>query len=57
VEQVEEVWRLVEAWWREDAIARTYYRVVLEGGRSLTLYRDDVTNSWYEQPYTEPQSS
>lgn len=53
VESVEEQWRLAEAWWREAPQRRTYYRVVLEGGRPLTLYRDDVTGAWYEQPYTE----
>lgn len=53
VESIEEQWRLAEAWWRETPQRRTYYRVVLEGGRPLTLYRDDVTGAWYEQPYTE----
>lgn len=54
VERVEEQWRLAEAWWREAPQRRTYYRVVLEGGLPLTLYRDDVTGAWYEQPYSEP---
>jgi len=54
VTSIEEQWRLAEAWWREAPQKRTYYRVVLEGGRPLTLYRDDVTGAWYEQPYTEP---
>jgi hypothetical protein len=53
VDSVEEVWRLAEAWWREPAQARTYYRVILEG-RPLTVYHDDVTGNWFEQPYTEP---
>lgn len=53
VESVEGQWRLAEAWWREAPQRRTYYRVVLDGGRPLTLYRDDVTGAWYEQPYTE----
>jgi hypothetical protein len=57
VEGVQEVWRLAEAWWRESAQRRTYYRVILEGGRPLTIYRDDVTGVWAEQPYTEPQTS
>lgn len=55
VARVEEVWRLAEAWWREAAQARTYYRVILEGGLPLTVYRDDVTGIWSEQPYTEPR--
>jgi hypothetical protein len=54
VESIEEQWRLAEAWWREASQARTYYRVILEGGRPLTLFRDDVTGMWSEQPYTAP---
>jgi hypothetical protein len=53
VESIEEQWRLAEAWWRESPERRTYYRVILSDGRPLTLYRDDVTGSWYEQPYSE----
>jgi hypothetical protein len=56
VVHVEEVWRLAEAWWRESSQARTYYRVILEGGRRLTVYRDDATGAWSEQPYTEPRA-
>lgn len=55
VERIEDIWRIAEAWWRAGAQARTYYRVVLEGGRPLTLFRDDVTGAWAEQPYSEPQ--
>ena len=30
---------------------RTYLRVILEGGRPLTLYRDGVIDRWFEQRY------
>ena len=59
VESVEDQWRLAEGWWRESPQARTYFHVILDGGRPLTLYRDDITGAWYEQPYSEarrPQS-
>lgn len=52
VERTEEVWRVAEAWWREAAQARTYYRVILEGGRPLTLFLDEATGAWAEQPYS-----
>lgn len=52
VENIEEVWRVAEAWWRESSQARTYYRVILDGGRPLTLFRDDDSGSWFEQPYS-----
>ena len=55
VEQIEEIWRIAEAWWREASQARTYYRVILEGGRPLTLFRDDATGAWFEQPYSAPE--
>lgn len=55
IEQVEEVWRIAEEWWREATLARTYYRVVVDGGRSLTLFRDELIagpdEGWYEQRY------
>lgn len=51
VEQVEQVWRVAEAWWREAPQARTYYRVILAGGRPLTLFHDDECGGWFEQPY------
>lgn len=56
VEHIEEVWRVAEAWWREAPIRRTYYRVLIDGGRPLTLFHDDSGTSessptWYEQRY------
>ena len=51
VEQVEEVWRIAEEWWREAPIERTYYRLVVAGGRTLTVFRDLEDEQWYEQRY------
>lgn len=51
VEHIEEAWRVAEAWWRELSQARTYYRVILAGGRPLTLFRDHDSGVWFEQPY------
>ena len=54
VERVEEVWRLAEAWWREAPVARTYYRLILTGGRPLTVFHDDAAGAegWFAQRYT-----
>lgn len=52
IASLEEVWRVAEAWWREASQARTYYRVVLNGGHPLTLFRDDDSGAWFEQPYS-----
>ena len=51
VESIEDVWRVTEAWWREAPQARTYYRVILDGGRLLTLFHDDEQHAWFEQRY------
>ena len=51
VERVEEVWRIAEEWWREAPIGRTYYRVIVDGGRPLTIFRDREGGRWYEQRY------
>ena len=34
--------------------ARTYYRVILDGGRPLTIFRDE-RGGWFEQPYSAGQ--
>lgn len=57
VERVDEVWRLAEAWWREAPQRRTYYRVILDGTRPLTMFRDDAAGAWFEQPYTAPEAT
>ena len=54
VERIEETWRVVDEWWRETPLRRTYHRVTLAGGASLTLFHDDMlppSEGWYEQRY------
>jgi hypothetical protein len=61
VEQVDEAWRIAEEWWREAPLGRTYYRVIVDGGRPITLFHDDLApdgtgpagldGGWYEQRY------
>jgi hypothetical protein len=53
---VAEVWRVGEEWWRERAIRRTYFTVVVEEGRSVTVFRDELAvlgdgGGWFEQRY------
>lgn len=52
VDQVEEVWRIAEAWWREAPLDRTYYRLALADGRTLTVFRDGRDGEWFEQHYS-----
>ena len=49
IASVEDVWELVDEWWRKAPIARRYYRVMIENGPSVTLYRDLVSGHWYRQ--------
>ena len=49
VHSVEDVWEVVDEWWRPDPIARRYYKVVLEDGTSLTVFRDLLNGVWLRQ--------
>jgi hypothetical protein len=51
VEEVLEVWRVSEAWWREAPVRRMYYQVAIDGGRTLTLFQDEESTEWYQQRY------
>jgi hypothetical protein len=56
---VSEVWRIGEDWWREQPIRRTYFRVVVTDGRTVTVFRDELAalgasegeGAWFEQRY------
>lgn len=45
---VRERWRIDDEWWRRP-LSREYLTVVLEDGRSLTLYLDLVQGQWWVQ--------
>lgn len=51
VEGVQEVWRVDEGWWRSRPVSRLYYRLVLDDGRQVTVYRDIHEGSWWMQRY------
>ena len=44
-------WRIDQHWWRADAIRRTYYRLELENGPPMTVYYDEVAQTWSRQEY------
>ena len=50
VEQVLDVWRIDDEWWREE-VSRLYYRLVLSDGRSVIVYCDLRRELWLEQSY------
>jgi len=51
VESVVETWRIDDEWWREKAVSRQYWRVVLEDGCVVDVYRNLVTGRWWRQAY------
>lgn len=51
VDQIDEVWRVVDEWWRPTPIERTYYRLTLDDDRLVTLFHDTVADRWFLQRY------
>ena len=49
VAAVREEWRVVDRWWTEDPVRRRYFEVVLETGRNVVVFRDELTGAWYRQ--------
>ncbi len=52
VETVLETWHIEDEWWRSQPIRRVYWRLLLEDGRTIDVYRDSVGGSWYRQAYS-----
>ena len=46
---VQDRWRIDDEWWREHAISRMYYTLLLDDGTLLTVYHDLVADVWFEQ--------
>ena len=49
VTSVQDMWEIVDEWWRTSSITRRYYLVVLDDNKSMTLFRDRLSDLWYEQ--------
>ena len=49
VTSVEDMWEIVDEWWRVSPIARRYYQVGVEGGATMTVFRDLISGAWYGQ--------
>lgn len=48
IDAIRERWRIDDEWWRQP-ISREYRAVVLDDGRSVTLYHDLLDGLWYVQ--------
>ncbi len=51
VEAVLETWRSDDEWWRQRPVSRLYFRLLLEDGRTTTVYRNLVSKRWARQAY------
>ena len=51
VEAMLETWRIDDEWWRERAVSRVYFSVLLEDGRTVTVYQDLISGRWARQAY------
>jgi hypothetical protein len=49
VAAVREEWRVVDRWWTEEPVRRRYFEVVLDNGRNVVVFRDELTAKWYRQ--------
>ena len=45
---VNEIWRIDDEWWRKQ-ISRSYYEVMMEGGKRIVVFIDLLTNEWFMQ--------
>ena len=51
VESIIETWRIEDEWWRPQPVSRTYWRLLLEDGRTIDVYFDALRKRWYRQAY------
>ena len=48
IECINESWRIDDEWWRQ-AISRSYFEAMLEGGKRVVLFQDLITGCWFIQ--------
>jgi hypothetical protein len=49
--EVLDCYRTVDRWWTSEPVSRTYYDLLLDDGRTSTVYQDHIGKAWYEQNY------
>jgi hypothetical protein len=48
VEDILDVWRIDDEWWRRP-ITRRYFELLLDGGKRVVLFEDLSTGEWFMQ--------
>ncbi len=51
VEKVIDLWELDDEWWREKPIRRRYFRLLMDSGGVLTVFKDLSSDEWFSQRY------
>lgn len=51
VDAVLQTWRIDDEWWRPRPVSRVYHSLLLEDGRTVTVYRDETSGRWATQAY------
>ena len=44
-------YRTDDRWWTAEPVSRSYYDLLLEDGRAVTVFRDEISGGWSEQRY------
>lgn len=51
VRKVIDLWDVDTEWWLPEPARRRYWRLVTDGGKLITVYRNLATGGWYRQGY------
>ncbi len=51
VEHVIDLWELDDEWWRATSVRRRYFRLLMDTGRVLTVFKDLSSGEWFRQEY------
>ena len=54
VAEVLDRYRTDDRWWTAEPVSRSYYDLLLEDGRAVTVFRDEISDRWWEQRYSKP---
>jgi len=51
VSEVLDHYRTDDRWWTAEPVSRSYYELLLDDGRAMTVFHDLIQDDWYEQRY------
>ena len=51
VAEVLDRYRTDDRWWTAEPVSRSYYDLLLEDGRAVTVFQDEISGGWSEQRY------